>query len=119
LTNETGFSRMGNRIPLAKHHRYLVNQNNEFIDLFGRPVVGRGFVLDPDQFIDNQFGVPVYDHELQMFGSGPTLSNNLSISQSSLETNFNVQVGSSNEAGILKTPSGGLERYNIRMNLDH
>jgi hypothetical protein len=81
--------------------------------------VGRAYVLDPDQFIDNSWSVPTFDHEAQMFGTGPSLSNNLSVSQSSLATNFNVQVGGSNEAGILKSPKGGIERYNIRMNLDH
>src|SRR6185369_14431013 len=88
-------------------------------DLFGRPVEGRAFVADPNQFVDNAYGVPIYDHESQMFGSGLTQSNNLSVSQSSLATNFNVQLGSSNEPGVLKSPSGGLEKYNIRMNLDH
>jgi len=119
LSSEAGISKQGNRIPLASHHRFLVDQNNKFIDLAGRPIDGRAFVLDPDQFIDNTWGVPTYDHESQLFGSGPSLSNNLSISQSSLATNFNVQVGASSESGILKTPKGGVDRYNIRMNLDH
>jgi hypothetical protein len=112
-------SRMTRRVPLARSHRFLVDQNNQFIDAFGRPVDGRNYVNDPDQIIDNAWGVPTYDHELQMFGNGTTLIQSLSISQSSLSTNFNVQVGGSSESGILKTPEGGLERYNIRMNLDH
>ena len=119
LSSEAGISRMGKRVPLATHHRFLVDSKNQFIDLFGRPIDGRAFVLDPDQFIDNTWGVPTYDHELQMFGHGTTLTNNLAIAQSSLSTNFNVQAGGSNESGILKTPDGGLERFNIRMNLDH
>ena len=119
LTNEFGTSMQGRKVPLASHHRWLVDQNNQFIDIFGRPIVGRNFTSDPNLFADNEWGVPIYDHVDQMFGQGPTLSNNLSISQSSLATNFNVQVGASNETGILKEPRGGLERYNIRMNLDH
>ncbi len=119
VSSEAGMSKLGRRVPLATSHRYLVDQNNSFIDLFGRPVDGRAYIFDPDQIIDNQWGVPTYDHEMQMFGNGSSLSNNLSVSQSSLATNFNVQVGSSNESGILKAPPGGIERYNIRMNLDH
>ena len=119
LTNEAGISRQGAKVPLSTHHRFLTDQNDNFIDAFGRPIVGRNFVLDPNGFVDNAWGVPIYDHEDQIFGQGPTLSNNLSISQSSLATNFNVQVGGSNESGILRSPRGGLERYNIRMNLDH
>ncbi|MES2521607.1 MAG: SusC/RagA family TonB-linked outer membrane protein [Gemmatimonadota bacterium] len=119
LTNETGMSRVGNRIPVTKSHRFLVDPSNQFIDIFGRPTLGRNYVLDPDGFIDNRWGVPTYDHLDQMFGSGSTMSNNLSISQSSLSTNFNVQVGGSSESGILKTPKGGVDRYNIRINLDH
>jgi TonB-linked SusC/RagA family outer membrane protein len=119
LSNEVGVSQQGRKVPLTNQHRFLVDQNNNFIDLFGRPITDRNFVNDPNQFIDNSWGVPIYDHEEQAFGVGPTLSNNLSISQSSLATNFNVQVGASNETGILQNPRGGLERYNIRMNLDH
>jgi TonB-linked SusC/RagA family outer membrane protein len=119
LTSEAGVSTFGRHIPYTSSHRFLVDGNNRFIDVFGRPVQGRNYVNDPDQFIDNQWGVPTYNHEKQLFGKGSTLSNNLSISQSSLATNFNVQVGASNESGILKSPKGGLERFNIRMNLDH
>lgn len=119
FTNEVGTSKTTGGLPLNRSHRFLVDQNNKFIDLSGRPIEGRGFVLDPDQFIDNRWGVPTYDHEREMFGTGTSLSNNLSISQSSLATNFNVQVGASNEPGILRFPQGGVERYNIRMNLDH
>jgi TonB-linked SusC/RagA family outer membrane protein len=119
FTNEVGSTRMGDHIPLSESHRFLVDQNGRFIDLFGRPVVGRGYVNDPDQFIDNRWSVPTYDHEKQMFGSGMSMSNNLSISQSSLATNFNLQAGSSNESGILQSPKGGVDRYNIRVKLDH
>src|SRR5262245_7967612 len=118
-TGEAGISSLGHRVPLVSHHRYLVDQNNQFIDLFGRPIVGRAFVDDPNQFIDNTWGVPTFDHERQMFGTGPSYNSNLSISQSSLSTNFRVQIGGQNETGILKSPRGGAERYNVRMNLDH
>lgn len=119
FTNESGISKLSSHIGLTQHHRFLVDQNNQFIDLFGRPIVGRAFVNDPNQFVDNDYGVPIYDHEGEMFGSGFSQTNNLSVSQSSLATNFNVQIGTSNEPGVLKSPSGGLERYSIRMNLDH
>ena len=119
LTNEIGTSKEGKSVPLATHHRWLVDQNNQFIDAFGRPVTNRAFTSDPNLFLDNEWAVPTYDHIGQFFGQGPTLSNNLSISQSSLATNFNVQVGASNEAGIVRQPRGGIEKYNIRMNLDH
>ena len=118
-SGEAGFSRLGHQVPLAKSHRFLVDQNNQFIDLFGRPIEGRTRVNDPDQIIDNKWGVPTYDHVDQLFGTGTTLISNASISQASLATNFNVQVGASNESGVLRTPTAGLERYNIRMNLDH
>ncbi len=119
LTSEAGIARPGHRIPLTTHHRYLQDQTGAFIDLFGRPIEGRAFVLDPDGFIDNSWNVPTYDHQSQLFSNGPSLTNNLSISQSSLATNFNVNVGTSSESGILRTPQGGVDRYNIRMNLDH
>ena len=118
-SGEAGVSRLGKQVPLARSHRFLVDQNNQFIDQFGRPVTNRVFVNDPDQIIDNQWGVPTYDHVDQLFGTGTTYITNASISQSSLATNFNVQVGGSSEQGVLRTPTAGLERYNIRMNLDH
>ena len=119
LSGEAGISRLGRIVPLASSHRFLVDENGQFIDTFGRPVVGRNFVNDPNQIIDNPWGVPTYDHIDQMFGTGTTYSSNASISQSSLATNFNVQVGGASEAGVLRTPVAGLERYSIRMNLDH
>ena len=118
-SGEAGITRLGHIVPLAKSHRYLVDENNQFIDIFGRPIEGRAFVFDPDQILDNQWGVPTYDHIDQMFGTGTTLVSNASISQSSLATNFNVQLGASNESGVLRTPTAGVERYNVRMNLDH
>ena len=118
-SGEAGVSQLGNIVDLAKSHRFLVDQNNQFIDQFGRPIVGRAFVADPDQFIDNKWGVRTYDHIEQLFGTGTTLVSNASISQSSLATNFNVQAGGSNESGVLRRPTAGIERYNIRMNLDH
>jgi TonB-linked SusC/RagA family outer membrane protein len=119
LGSEAGFSRLGKLVPLTNNHRFLVDENNQFIDLFGRPVEGRSFVTDPNQFIDNPWGRRTYDHVDQLFGTGTTLISNASIAQSSLSTNFNVQLGASNESGVLRAPSGGLERYNVRMNLDH
>src|SRR6185312_14550649 len=62
LTSEAGMARPGHRIPLASHHRYLLDQNGNFIDLFGRPVDGRAYVLDPNGFIDNPWTVPTFDH---------------------------------------------------------
>lgn len=118
-SGEAGVSRLGRQVPLSKSHRFLVDQNNQFIDQFGRPVENRAFVNDPDQIIDNQWGVPTYDHVDQLFGTGSLFVTNASVSQSSLATNFNVQVGGSSEQGVLRTPTAGLERYNIRMNLDH
>ena len=118
-SGEAGVSQLGRQVPLAKSHRFLVDQNDQFIDQFGRPVVNRAFVNDPDQIIDNRWGVRTYDHVDQLFGTGTTYITNGSISQSSLATNFNVQLGGSSESGVLRTPTAGLERYNIRMNLDH
>ena len=118
-SGEAGLSQLGHMVPLAKSHRFLVDQNNQFIDLFGRPIEGRTRVNDPDQILDNAWGVPTYNHIDQLFGTGTTLITNASVSQSSLATNFNVQLGASNESGVLTRPTAGIERYNIRMNLDH
>jgi TonB-linked SusC/RagA family outer membrane protein len=119
VTNESGFSKLGHQVEISNHHRLLVDQNNQFVDAFGLPIVGRNFVNDPNGFLDNEYGVPTYDHIGQMFGYGLTQITTGNLGQSSLSTNFSVAMDGQHEGGPLKTPVGGTERYNLRMNLDH
>ncbi len=121
LTTEYGFSELGKRIPLNEHHNFRVDENNQFIDLFDRPitVLGEGsFVLDANRFVDNEYGVPTYNNVAALFRRGGTFRGNMSLGQSSLATNFSVSAGSSNETGVLRM-GGGTARQNAGINLDY
>ncbi len=120
IRSETGFQQLGTEVPLSTHHRRLVDQNNQFIDEFGRPVIRMtDRVNDPNNIIDNEWGVPLYDHASDFFGTGQTFVNSATLGQNTLATNFSATLAGTRESGVLKTNSGGVENYSLRMNLDH
>ena len=120
LRTEGGFSTLGQQVPLSTHHRSLVNESNQFIDEFGRVVEVRSQrVNDPNNFIDNEWGVPIYNHIDAFFGTGQTYASSATLGQNTLSTNFNANLSGTRDGGILETESGGVENYSLRMNLDH
>jgi TonB-linked SusC/RagA family outer membrane protein len=120
IRTEAGVSTLGHQVPLSSHHRFLVDGNNAFIDEFGRPITDRTTrVTDPNNFIDNTWGVPIYNNLDAMFGMGNTLISSAVLGHNSLSSNFNATLGTSSEGGILKAGTGGVEQYNMRVNLDH
>jgi TonB-dependent SusC/RagA subfamily outer membrane receptor len=119
VENITGISQLKKSLPQASHHRFLVNEDNQFVDTFGRLITDRNFVNDPNSIMDNAWGVPTYNNYKAIFGTGLTLSSNASLQQSSLATNFSIAAGASHESGVVQTPEADLGRQNISMNLDH
>ena len=70
MRSELGFSRLGHRIPLTTHHRWLVNADNQYIDAAGNVVERSQRIIDPNGFVDNEYGGPTYDRLKQFFGTG-------------------------------------------------
>ena len=120
LRTEAGFSQLGKQVPLSSHHRMLVDGDNQFIDEYGRTVTERtARVADPNSFIDNEWGVPIYNNLDAMFGTGHALISSAVLGHNSLSNNFNATLGTASESGILRAGTGGVEQYNLRINLDH
>ena len=118
MRSEAGFSRLGHQVPLATHHRWLVNSDNKYIDAQGNEVDRANRIVDPNGFVDNEYGYPTYDRMKQFFGTGETYLGTVTIGQRSLATNFLATLGGSRETGVLRDAEG-LNRQNIRINVDH
>jgi TonB-linked SusC/RagA family outer membrane protein len=116
---EAGLSTLGKRIPLAGRHPFLLNENGQYIDQFGRVTTRAGRIADPDGFLDNDWTVPVYNPIDQFFGVGQTYSGTGTISQNTLSTTLSVSAGTQSDAGILKMDVGGVENYSTRLNVTH
>ena len=118
IRSEAGFSRLGNQIPLNKHHNFLVNSENKYIDVNGNEVPRMQRIVDPNGFMDNEFGYPTYDHVKQLFSTGATFNNQATVGQNTLSTNFLGTLGNTGETGVLRDAEG-VQRNNIRLNVDH
>ncbi len=119
LGTDAGFQQLGSYFPQIKVHRFLVDENNVFIDSFGRPILDRQYVNDPDQIYDNPWGIPTYDNASTLFKTGYQINASLNLAQSTLGTNFSVSGASRQETGVVKTPNGGINSQNLSIALDH
>lgn len=118
LRSEAGISRLGDQIPLSKHHNFLVDNENQYIDENGVRVSRLNRVADPNGFVDNRYGGRTYDHVDQLFSTGMTFNNQATVGQNTLATNFLTTVGATEETGVLRGAEG-VKRNNIRVNVDH
>ncbi len=118
LRSEAGFSRLGYLVPLAKHHNWLVDQNGKYIDVNGNEVTRSSRITDPNGFKDNPYGYETFDPQAAMFTTGTTYTNQATIGQNTLATNFLGTLGNSSESGVIRGAEG-VQRNNIRLNVDH
>ncbi len=121
LGNEGGFSQIARQLPISRHHYKLVDENNQFVDAAGRPITviqSDFFVDDPNRFVDNEWGVPIYDNVSALFKIGYSLRNTLSLSQNSLATNFSISGAVQQESGVMRE-GGGSSSQNVAINLDY
>jgi TonB-linked SusC/RagA family outer membrane protein len=118
---EGGISRLGKTLPINQHHRYRVNEQGLPIDAAGRLINWQresDWQNDPNNFMDNVWGVPIYDNQAAMYHTGRTYRNSLSLNQSSLATNFSISGSANHESGIFKE-GGGASGQNVGVNIDY
>ncbi len=121
LGNEAGLAQLGKKLPISTHHQYLVNEDNQFVDNAGRviPILRQtSFVVDPNRFVDNEWGVPIYDNVSALYKIGYSLRNSFNLSQNSLATNFNISATVQQESGVVRS-AGGSSSQNVGVNLDY
>ena len=103
---------------ITRHHHYLVDPAKGWVDAAGNPVAKDRRVIDPNQIADNPYPGPTYNHIDLFFNPGTYLRNNLSISQNSLNTNFNASLTHTEDAGVVPG-NDGAQLLGLRVNLDH
>jgi len=119
--SEFGFNQIAKRIPIARHHYFLTNEEGYLVNSSGavleNPLSGR--VTAPDRIMDNPWGpYKTYDNVDRFFKAGQFRGNTFTISQNSSSTNFSLSFNNYQTTGTLEG-NDGFERNSFRVNLDH
>lgn len=132
VSSELGSSMLpNNRIPLAKHHAWLINKGDEYVDANGVTVMPRdyidmagnrvkrsGRVLDPRGIMDNPYRGPMHDNIGNLFQPGRYMSSTFSVTQKFPNSNYHISLTMRDNSGALKN-NRGQQIYSGRINLDH
>jgi TonB-linked SusC/RagA family outer membrane protein len=117
---ELGASQLpSNRVPTARHHRFLVNDAGEYVDEEGN-VVDRTERVAPNDavaFQDNPFP-QLFDNVGALYQPGRLMTHSLTISHNLEDTNFRISGNFYDEKGAVEN-NNGFQRYNGRLNVDH
>lgn len=120
---EYGWSELSNlRVPLSSYHRYLVNDDGQYIDADGNPVSDdrSARVIALDDIQDRAYPTRLYrDSNLrELYNPGQFFTSNVTLSQNFENTNYAISFNRYKEAGALRG-NDGYERYNGKVNVDH
>ncbi len=113
--------------------QYTRDEVNQFIPLQTRFGRGRADIdNDPTQLIPGTSassirswgaalpaGTPVYNHADELFRTGNTLENNLTMSGGSERTTYYLSLGRVSQQGVFKGPNNEYERNAVRLKGDH
>lgn len=118
LSSNSTFDRISNTIPLQRSYGLGTAGNAsrcEGVDCV--PVVGSTPVLRSWGALLQ--GVPTFDHQDEVFKTGTTLDNNLSISGGSDRTQFFLSGGLTAQDGVLIGPNNRYNRASVRLKASH
>ena len=123
IRNEFGLNDLENTLVTNSAHNFVVNSAGEFLNSDGNVIpYGPGVEVDRtangESFFDNPYVGQTFNAFDQFFNPGNSYTNYIAIAQNSAKTNFHVSFENLNEAGIIEGLNG-LERRNVRINLDH
>jgi TonB-linked SusC/RagA family outer membrane protein len=79
--------------------------------VFGASTRSWGALIDP--------GTPVYNHATEIYDTGLTFDNNLTMSGGSDRTSFFLSAGSTNQSGIIVGPDNRYDRTTVRLKATH
>lgn len=112
VRNELGFSSLGNRIDLAEHHAFSLDEDGNYRDEEGQTnaISARGIMDKPyDQNID---------HLSEFFTSMPFYTNFVSLEGRQGDLNYMVSFENMNDGGVV-AEMPDYKRRNFRVNVDN
>lgn len=133
VRNEYGVSTLLNKMDVAQHHFYKLEDNWQSESrwtlydgvewysgsdptLIGTTVSG-SLLVDEDHYQDNPYGV-IHDHLDEFYQDGSFFTNYVSVASNMDKTSFMVSFENSQQDGIIMDVSG-YKRKNFRLNVDH
>jgi TonB-linked SusC/RagA family outer membrane protein len=137
VRNEFGQSKVARKMPVSQHHIYQLQSDwqtekrytkylgvttygdlpsHTYADSVGYVVAG-GQTLDPNQYMDNPYGVQ-YDQLNLFYQPGNFSTNYVSVATNTGKTNFLIGFENTKQTGVV-FKSEGFHRQNYRMNVDH
>jgi TonB-linked SusC/RagA family outer membrane protein len=116
---EYGASFLGSRrIPQARHHLFLMNEDGTApVNAEGDEVEWPNRVASPLRIVDQPYPGPLFDNMGQLYTSGPTFRQNLTLSQRMETSSYLVSLTRFAEAGAMEGDRG-LSRNDVRFTLD-
>lgn len=119
VRTEMGISQGPQDYPLSNHHHYQTNAQGEWLDGDGNVTTDiNDRVVDGIGFIDNEYGVPLYNNVERFFQPDLFTTQSVSLAQNTRSTNFRLSMNNYRERGSLEN-NDGYWRRNVRLNLDH
>jgi TonB-linked SusC/RagA family outer membrane protein len=112
-----GIDQIAKQVPKLEHHYYRVNDQKQWVDA-NNVLVPRGSrVIDTDGMIDNNYAV-LYDNIHQVFKPAQNLVSQVSLAQSSAQTNLNISFNRNYQPGtnVVARP---FTRQTFRATADH
>lgn len=117
LKSEYGTGFVGKTLSKPGYHNFLINEKGQWVNTDGVVVTKDQRVVDGVGFVDNPYAT-TFDQPKQFFKPGSTITNTISMSQNSANTNFNASYRYAKDPGVILN-SSGISRQTIKLNLDH
>ena len=117
---EVGRSSIARDIERTTHHHFLTNESGQYINTQGDVVSRENRVERPfaDRYLDVPYAEPLGNALEQFFDPGSFNSYSATIARNAGDTNFFLSIGNQGTGGVV-LESGGYDRNDVRLNLDH
>ncbi len=117
---EIGRSSIVRDIARARHHHFLTNASGEYVNAQGAVVSRENRVERPfhEGYLDVPYRTPLGDPLGQLFNPGSFNNYSATIARNAGDTNFFLSLGNQRTGGVV-LESGGYDRNDVRLNLDH
>jgi TonB-linked SusC/RagA family outer membrane protein len=118
VRSEYGVNQQASFFDKRTHHNFRQNEQGQWVNAAGAVVSRASRVQAPNNFADQPYMTPLYDHTGQFFKDGQFLTTTLGLAQNTQSTNFNLAYSRTKEEGVV-LDADGITRQTIRANIDH